>query len=425
MRKLISIAAMAAASFTATVSAEDIAITGGKAFTNGGSGEVENATILVSDGKITSVSSGGTVPTGYRVIDASGKWVTAGFMAADTSLGLTEVSLSGGINDASAPKEKGAIGVSVVPALNPANIFIPNTRIEGVTRAMTRMTTSADMWLGLGAVLKLSGGDMVAQEKAFLAIDLDEGSANKVGGSRAVLWSKLTEKFQAAKDKMDTAAKKDDDSKDGDKKDAKRASAADITLNAVLSGDMPVYVIVNRKADILQLIAFQKRFGIRVILGGAAEAWMVADMLAASGIPVVLDPTANLPGNFDTLGQTSAAAGRLYAAGVKVAFIPPGTHNSRLVVQNAGIAVSMGMPWAAAMDALTVNPAEMFGISDSYGKLAAGMDADVVVWDGDPLELMSSPDAVLIAGVDIPLVSRQTKLRDRYKDLDRSPAFDR
>ncbi len=409
-----------------TVSAEDIAITGGKAFTNGGSGEVANATILVSDGKITSVTAGGAVPSGYRVIDASGKWVTAGFMAADTSLGLTEVSLSGGINDATAPKEKGAIGVSVVPALNPANIFIPNTRIEGVTRAMTRMTNSGDMWLGLGAVLKLTDGDMVANEKAFLAIDLDEGSANEVGGSRAVLWSKLNEKFQGAKDKIEAAAKKDDgDTKDGDKKDAKRPSAADATLKAVLSGDMPIYALVNRKADILQLIAFQKRFGIRVILGGAAEAWMVADMLAASGISVVLDPTANLPGNFDALGQTSAAAGRLHAAGVKVAFIPPGTHNSRLVVQNAGIAVSMGMPWAAAMDALTVNPAEMFGVGDSYGKLAAGMDADVVVWDGDPLEVMSSPDAVLIAGVDIPLVSRQTKLRDRYKDLDRSPAFDR
>jgi len=422
MRMLKSItAATLAFALSGTVVAEDIAITGGKAFTNGGSGEVENATILVSDGKITSVTSGGAVPAGYRVIDASGKWVTAGFMAADTSLGLTEVSLSGGINDASAPAEKGAIGVSVVPALNPVNIFIPNTRIEGVTRAMTRMTNSGDMWLGVGAVVKLNDGDMVAREKAFLAIDLDEGSATEVGGSRAVLWSKLNEKFQGAKDKIDAAAKKDDD----DKKDEKRPSAADATLKAILSGEMPIYAIVNRKADILQLIAFQKRFGVRVILGGAAEAWMVADMLAASGIPVVLDPTANLPGNFDTLAQTSAAAGRLHAAGVKVAFIPPGTHNSRLVVQNAGIAVSMGMPWAAAMDALTVNPAEMFGIGDSYGKLAAGMDADVVVWDGDPLELMSSPDAVLIAGVDIPLVSRQTKLRDRYKDLDRSPAFDR
>ncbi len=422
MRKLISIAAIAAATFTASVSAEDIAITGGRAFTNGGSGEVENATILVSAGKITSVSAGGAVPDGYRVIDASGKWVTAGFMASDTTLGLSEVSLSGGIVDSSAPNEKNMIGVSVAPAYNPASIFIANTRIEGVTRAMTRMTNSGDMWLGLGAIVKMTDSDAVTHEKAFLVIDLDEGSATEVGGSRAVLWHKLNEKFQAAKDKMDKAA---DNGDEDDKKDAKRPSAEDVTMTAVLSGNMPVYAIVNRKADIEQLIAFQNRFGIRVILSGAGEAWMVADMLAAAGIPVVLDPSANLPSNFDLLARTSAAAGRLHAAGVKVAFIPPGTPNARLVVQNAGIAVSMGMPWDAAMDALTVNPAEIFGVADSYGKLAAGMDADIVVWDGDPLELMSSPDTVLIAGDDIPLVSRQTKLRDRYKDLDRSPGFDR
>lgn len=420
MRKLISMAALAAA-FTAHVSAEDIAITGGKAFTNGGSGEVENATILVSDGKIMSVTAGGDVPAGYRVIDASGKWVTAGFMAADTSLALGEVSLSGGIVDASAPKEKSAIGLSVTSAINPASTFIPNTRIEGVTRAMTRMTTTADMWLGLGAVLQLKDDDMVTREKAFLAIDLDEGSANKNGGSRAVMWTKLREKFQAAKDKLDKeAANGDDDEK---KDNGKRPTAADETLKAVLAGDMPIYAIVNRVADIRELIAFKEAFGVRIVLGGAGEAWMLADELAAADIGVVLDPSANLPGSFDFLARTSAAAGRLHAAGVKVAFIPPGTQNTRLVVQNAGIAVSMGMPWAAAVDALTVNPAEMFGLSDSYGRLAAGMDADIVVWDGDPLEVMSSPDAVLIAGEDIRLESRQTKLRDRYLELERSPAF--
>lgn len=434
MRKLISIVAMAALSFTATVSAEDIAITGGRAFTNGGSGEVENATILVSDGKITSVISGGAVPSGYRVIDASGKWVTAGFMAADTSLGLMEVPSSGSNNDQRASKEKDGISLDVTYALNPATTLIPNARIEGVTRAMTRMGGTADMWLGQGAILKLSDHDIVARGQAFLALDLNERSAAKNGGSRASLWGSVIAKLKGAKDKKDSAAKDKKDSaanKDAKEKDGKagskpeKPSASDAVLAAVLEGSTPIYAVVERKADILQLIALKKRFGINVILGGAGEAWMVADALAAAGIPVVLDPTRNLPGGFDSLAVTSAAAGRLHAAGVKVAFIPPGAHQARLVVQNAGIAVSMGMPWAAAMDALTVNPAEIFGIGGSYGKLAAGMDADVVVWNGDPLELMSSPDAVLIAGVDIPLVSRQTKLRDRYKDLDRSPAFDR
>lgn len=422
MRKLISVAALTAVAFSVSAGAEDIAITGGKAFTTGGSGEVENATVLISDGKIVSVTAGGAVPSGYRLIDASGKWVTAGFMAGDTTIGLMEVPSSGSLNDQSADKEKDGMGLNVTYAINPASTIIPNTRIEGVTRAMTRMSGTADMWLGQGAVLKLTDADVVVREKAFLALDMDEGSAGKNGGSRAALWGTVIAKLEDAMSKRGGDTTREEGTSDAK---PKRPSEADAAIKAVINGEMPVYALVNRKADILQLIALKKRFDIKVILGGGAEAWMVADELAEAGIPVVLNPAENLPGNFESLAQTSAAAGRLHAAGVKVAFIPPGTHNTRLVVQNAGIAVSMGMPWAAAMDALTVNPAEIFGVASSYGTLTAGKDADVVVWDGDPLELMSSPDAVLIAGEQIELVSRQTKLRDRYKDISRSPALKR
>jgi len=94
------------------------------------------------------------------------------------------------------------------------------------------------------------------------------------------------------------------------------------------------------------------------------------------------------------------------------------THNARLLPQAAGIAVAHGMDWDAAVAAITVNPARIFGLDDSYGSLEAGKDADVVVWDGDPLEVMSSPTAVLIRGEQVPLESRQTRLRDRYLSLD-------
>jgi imidazolonepropionase-like amidohydrolase len=423
MRKLISVAALAALGLSVSASAEDIAITGAKAFTNGGSGEVENATVLISDGKIVSVTPSGAVPGGYRVIDASGKWVTAGFMAGDTNLGLMEVPSSASLNDQSADKEKKGMGLNVAYALNPASTIIPITRIEGITRAMTRMSATADMWLGQGAVIKLTDEDVIAHEKAFLALDMDEGSARKNGGSRAALWGSVAAKLEDAMSKRGGNASTREEGKSDAK--PKRPSEDEAAIKAVINGELPLYVLVHRKADILQLIALKKRFDIKVILGGGAEAWMVADELAAVDIPVVLNPAQNLPSDFDTLAQTSAGAGRLHAAGVKVAFIPPGTHNTRLVVQNAGIAVSMGMPWAAAMDALTINPAEIFGVADNYGTLTAGKDADVVVWDGDPLELMSSPDAVLIGGDQIDLVSRQTKLRDRYQDITRAPALKR
>lgn len=400
--------------------AENIAIVGGKAFTNGGAGQVENATILVSDGKIVSVTSGGPVPSGFRVIDASGKWVTAGFMAVDTTLGLSEVALSGGIVDARTSVKDG-IGLNAAYALDPASTHIGNARVNGITRAMTRTTRTEQMWTGQGAVIKLSGEAILVREKAFLGLDLSEGSASRNGGSRAAIWTDLRAKLSEAVDKA-SASK---DAEDGEDKKAKKPSAADAALAAVVAGDLPLYVTINRKADIERLIDLKAEFGLKVIIGGGAAAWMVADQLAAANIAVVLDPTRNLPEDFETLAQTGAAAGRLHAAGVKVAFTPPRGNNNDLVIQGAGNAVAMGMPWEAAVDALTVNPAAIFGIGDSYGALTPGKDGDIVVWDGDPLELMTNAETVLIAGVEIPMVSRQTKLRDRYKDLTRSPAFRR
>lgn len=420
MKMIKSLAGVSLAALMATAAwAENIAITGGTAFTDGGGGKVENATVLIKDGKIEAVSEGGTVPAGYRTVDASGKWVTVGFMVSGTALGLEEVSLSGNITDHRASKAKNTIGMDVAYAFNPANTVLANTRIEGVTRATTQFTGSKDMWRGQGAVIALAGEDMIVRPQAFISIDMDEGAANSNFGSRAPLWDEVITKLEHARPSGDDEAGKEG----GDKKKKEKYDSGKMALDRLFAGDASLFMEVERKADILHAIALKERFGINVVIGYGAEAWMVADKLAAAGIPVVIDPTRALPEDFDTLANTGKAAARLHAAGVKIAFLPPDTHNSRLVVQNAGNAVAMGLPWDAAVDAITKNPAEIFGVADSYGTLAPGMDADVVVWDGDPLELMTSADAVFIRGEEVPLVSRQTKLRDRYKDLTRSPAF--
>lgn len=420
IKSFMAAAAFAGTALTSSLMAEDVAITGGTAFTNGGNGKVENATVLMSDGKIVSVTEGGTVPEGYRMVDASGKWVTTGFMAAGTSLGLGEVSLSGDNRDARAPKAKDGISLDIAYSLNPMNAVIANTRIEGVTRAVSQFASAKDMWQGTGAVIQLGGetvDQMIVRNHGFIQLDMDEGSAGSNGGSRSVLWAEVLKKLDDAKPK--SASDEDDD----DEKKAKKKSASDKLLAGLFDGSVSLLVNTHRVSDIRQVMAMQKKYGLRVILMGAQEAWMVADELAASGIPVVLNPIANLPYEFDRLGSTSQAAARLHAAGVKVAFLPPDTHNTRLVVQSAGNAVAMGMPWEAAVDALTVNAAEIFGVADTYGTMASGMDADVVVWDGDPLEVMASPDNVFIMGEEVPLVSRQTKLRDRYLEIPRAPGF--
>ena len=154
-----------------------------------------------------------------------------------------------------------------------------------------------------------------------------------------------------------------------------------------------------------------------MILGGA-EAWKVARELAEAKATVVLQPTRNLPGSFDSLGARLDAAALLAAAGVNVAIAClDDAHNVRNMTQEAGIAVANGLPWETALRAITLEPARVYGMDASYGSVEVGKVANLVVWDGDPLELSSRPTHVLVRGRAIPMVSRQTLLRDRYRDL--------
>ena len=192
-----------------------------------------------------------------------------------------------------------------------------------------------------------------------------------------------------------------------------------MALKPVVEGRVPLMVEVHRAADILQLLTLRQREPrIRLIILGATEGWRVADQIAASSVPVIVNPLANLPDRFEILAATLENAGRLASAGVTVAIADPGeaSHNTRLIQQLAGNAVANGMKWEDAFKAITSVPASLYGRAD-LGVLRTGATADVVIWDGDPLELMSSPDAVYIDGVATPMESRQTKLRDRYMKL--------
>lgn len=401
------------------VSAEDIAITGGKAYTDGGSGVVENATILVKDGQIVSVAEAGSVPAGYRVVDAAGKWVTTGLMVAETNLGLIEVPLSGPRVETRVNKSaKDPIALAAGDAFDRYSTLIPVTRLEGVTRTLTTFESTPEIWAGQGSVVHLGTNvfNDVVKRSSVLVLDANGGSFNKAGGSRAAFWTKVRADLMDAKE---AASKSEGDDKDKEKK----PSPTQEVMAQVLAGDLPVMVRVNRAIDIKRAVDLKKEFGIKMILSGATGAWRLASLIADADIPVVVNGFDNLPGGFDTLAATQANAARLHAAGVMVAFTGPDSHNARLAVQTAGNAVANGLPWDAALDALTKNPAKIFGVDDVYGYIRPGYEADLVVWSGDPIELDSAPEFIMIRGVEQPLVSRQTKLRDRYKELTAHPAY--
>ena len=188
------------------------------------------------------------------------------------------------------------------------------------------------------------------------------------------------------------------------------APVADLeALLPVLRGELPLVAVANRRSDIETALRIGREYKLKLILAGAAEGWEIADQIARGGVPVLVEPLDNIP-SYDALGIRYENAALLAKAGVKVVLMETDTHNARNLRQQAGNAVSYGMTWDQALRAVTLSPAEVFGVADRYGSLEPGKVADVVVWSGDPFEL-------LIRGKEIPLRSRQTELFERYKKL--------
>lgn len=433
----------AVALMTLPVHAEDIAITGGRVVTVGAAGTLDRATVLISDGKIQAVGANVTVPNGYRVIDASGKWVTPGFMNASTRLGLTEIGLEATTNDHTINQRGpggGGFGggqptpmalhaaFDPSPGFNPNSAYIPVTRLEGVTRAIVVPGSNESVFGGQAFAIDLSGAaDSITRTKVAMTAVLGRDGGLQAGQTRGSAYYALVESLREAA----AYARRGNRSLPNRSEDSLLSSMEAAALAPVVSGDMALYVAVNRASDIRETLDLRNEFrNLRLILVEATEGWMVADEIAAAGVPVVLDTHANLPTNFGQLGATMENAARLNAAGVTVVIGArnlDGAGNARLVAQAAGNAVAHGMPWDDAFAAITIVPARVFGLDSQYGSIEPGKDADVVVWNGDPLELMSNVDFLAIRGEEVPLVSRQTRLRDRYMDLthltDRPPAY--
>jgi imidazolonepropionase-like amidohydrolase len=419
IRKLLLAATLLASAPVAF--AQQVAITGGRIVTNTTQGVIENGTVVINNGRIVSVGTG-AAPAGATVVDAAGKWVTPGLFAAYSQVGLTEIPSEDPSNDISASRSKFQASLHAADSFNPDDTAIDVSRIEGFTRAAIVGGPSGGLFGGYAAIVDFSGSfNSIDTREAFMIAELGEAGAAAAGGSRAAAWNWLLTAIDDAK----AYPRGFEDDGEGDILIRKEA----VALKPVVEGRVPLMIEVHRAPDILQLLTLRQREPrIKLIILGATEGWRVADQIAAANVPVIVNPLANLPDRMEILAATLENAGRLSAAGVTVAIADPGqaSHNTRLIQQLAGNAVANGMKWEDAFKAITSVPANLYGRAD-LGVLRTGATADVVIWDGDPLELMSSPDAVYIDGVATPMESRQTKLRDRYLQLneDKPQAYER
>ncbi|MGY6662612.1 MAG: amidohydrolase family protein [Glycocaulis sp.] len=412
LKSMISAAALAAISFGAA-SAQTIAVTNGRVVTNSDAGIVENGSVLIRDGVIVAAGANIAIPAGIDTIDANGGWITPGIFHPHTQLGLIEVGLESTTSDVSAPGASFTAAIDVADGFNPSGGHIPDSRRRGITRFAVFPSTASGVIGGRGALANSSGRpDSLFDDRTFLYIDLSQSGAQTAGGSRNAAWAYLRAAFEDARFYPGRFMSHHE----GDAINRFDAAA----LVSAVRGEIPIALQVERASDIRRALRFaQQHPSARFILVGAAESWMVADEIAAAGIPVIIDPLRNLPASFDVLAARLDAPARLHAAGVQTAYTTISADlyfNPRLITQHAGNAVANGASWEDAFRAITLTPAEIHGVGDRYGALAEGYAGDVVVWDGDPLEVMSAPVAVIIDGENQSLVSRQSRLAERYAE---------
>lgn len=411
--------AMAAASIPATSGAQTIAITGGKVYPVSGPA-IENGTVLIRDGRIVAVGANVSVPADAQRVDATGKWVTPGFINSSTHLGLVDI---GAVPDTRDYAARGRDGVAAafraVDGLNPRSVSIAPAREDGVTSAV--IVPVGGMVSGQAAFIDLlkanSAADMTVRAPLAMVAQLeDAGSAGT--GARGELLLRMRELLEDARSYGQNRR-----AYDAGSSRTLAAGRSDLeALQPVLDGKLPLLVSVNRASDIQAAMSLAREFGVKLIIAGGAEAWEVATELAAARIPVLTGALTNIPTSFSTLGSRQDNAALLRRAGVTVLITgdggaDPDAFNVRNLRYAAGNAVAYGMSWEDALRGITIVPAEAFGLGDGYGTLRAGGVANVVVWSGDPFEFTTSAEHVFVRGREIAEETRQEQLEQRYRKL--------
>ncbi len=411
------------------VSAQSIAISNAEIHTISGD-VIPNGTILIQDGIIAEVGANVSIPSDARVIDGSGKVVTPGFLDSNSQTGLTEIGSTASTRDATTSEKDLSASFNVVWGVNPENTHIPITRLRGVTSTVVAPGGS-QLFTGQGSVIALDGNtvsEMLRGESIAIYTALGEVGAGRAGGSRAAIYQRLHDALWDARAKMLDPEEEDD--KESDKDDKKKADKKEKdpkakggrsslnkrnleALQKVVSGQIPLVVSVNRVSDMRLALSLKEEFDVKLVIKGGAEAWKIAPDLAAANVAVIVTPTKDLP-TFDALSASLKNAGVLADAGVEVLLT-----GGRSLSHYAGLAVANGMNHDAALRAVTLGPATVWGLSESMGSLEKGKVADVVVWSGDPFELSTSAEHIFIDGKEILEESRQELLFDRYKDLGR------
>jgi len=404
-----------------------LAITGGKLLTVS-HGTIENGVLVIANGRIAAVGEAGkvTVPAGAQIVDAHGLTVYPGLIDPETNFGLTEIEADEANNDLAEPSDEIMPHMHVYDAFHAETELIPVARLNGITNAVVA-PASNDSIAGQDIFIQLYGADrdqMILGRDVALAMNFGadqrrrggRGGHSEYPSTRMGLVTQLRQTFLDVQDYMarrDAAAQKKDD------KPAKR----DLKMEALipyLKGEKPVVIGVYEAHDIESIMELAQEFHLKVILNHVTHSQDVLDKIAAWKVPVIVGSIYDFPKANERYDAVYTLPAELAKRGVKVAISsadaggPVSSHSSRNLPYAAGFAVAYGLPYDEGLKAITLNVAEMFGFGDKLGSLDVGKMANVVVANGDPLDVRTEVKQVYINGVSVPMVDRQTTLRDEY-----------
>ena len=416
--------------FAQTQTANTYAITHAKIFTLAGS-PIEDGTLVIRDGKIAAVGAGVEVPAGAQVIDAKGLQVYPGLFDPITQMGLREIGAVSATVDSS---ETGSFNPDVVAAtaVSPSSEHIPVTRAAGITEVLAVPGSGGFDSGGSRGVL---GGQASAIHLGGWVI---EEMLLKKSAAMVLNWPRIeTRSFDfetfTRKEKPYTEAKQEYEKQVNELTEwlerarhysqvMEKSSAAkydrDLKLEAlvpVIRGELPLLIFADRARDIRNAVEFCDKHNLRMILAGGDEAYKVKDLLRSKSIPVILRPTLTLPEDEDDpYDRLLSQPAELAAADVKFAFGSFDNSFARRLGQNAANAVAYGLPYDEALRAVTVNPAQILGLGNQIGTLETGKIANIIVTNGDPLEITTDVRYLFIRGQLTSTDNRHKSLYEKY-----------
>ena len=408
---------------------QPLVLKGGKLLTVS-HGTIDNGVLVMQGGKISALGAASSVkiPNDAKVIDVSGMTVYPGLIDSETSLGLTEISAENMTNDRIELSDEIMPHMHVYDAFHAESELIPVTRLNGITNAIVA-PDSEDTLPGQDSFVQLAGpsaADMLLVRDIAMPLNFtgaqrrnESREKRKFPETRMGMASQLRQAFLDAQDYQQKAADYEKKKADagGDKKPLPTTPKRDLKLEALLPylhGKKPVVLAAEGPSDLETAVRLAQEFNLKIVLNHVSHSRPVLDYIASLKVPVIVGPIYENPKEYERYDAVYSLPAELHKRGVKIAFASFDAHNSRNLPYQAGFAMGFGLPADEALKAITLNAAEIWGVADQLGSLDPGKTANVVVANGDPLDVKTDVKHVFIAGQEIPLVSRQSRLRDEY-----------